>query len=138
MPSPSKFALFSGLTITAGIFYGGAWLASGVSSADALPASSNRGIKEVPILAPAPDLVTEPDSGAQQKHQEAAPGAPTRRLREVKCSGLRDVLALSRGNSRIRAGAGHISERVNGRPPRTEPYRQMPVRLAGPAETPKW
>lgn len=31
MPSPSKLALASGLVVTAGIFFGGAWLASGMT-----------------------------------------------------------------------------------------------------------
>ncbi|MEM7327508.1 MAG: DUF2141 domain-containing protein [Pseudomonadota bacterium] len=59
MPSPSKIALVSGLAVTAGIFFGGAWLASGMTPETSDPLKAQTALNATPT--PAPDA----DSGAQ-------------------------------------------------------------------------
>lgn len=56
MPSPSKIALFSGLALTAGLFYGGAWFASTLPVANAADGEADAA-PEMPKLAPIPDML---------------------------------------------------------------------------------
>ncbi len=56
MPSPSKFVLVSGLVITGGLFYGGAWFASGLTSSEGSSFKYERPVREMPLLAPVPEF----------------------------------------------------------------------------------
>ena len=56
MPSPSKFALFSGLAVTTGLFLGGAWLASGMTPPTATSIEPTDAPKRSPLLAPVPSV----------------------------------------------------------------------------------
>lgn len=77
MPSPSKTALVSGLVITAGIMFSGAWLASGMTSADGDAIAENaRARPTMPLLAPIPgaaqDAVPTPQRISAPQSQDIA------------------------------------------------------------------
>jgi len=59
MPSPSKLALASGLVVTASIFFGGAWLASGMTPELSGPAEAQTALEATSTPMPGAD------SGAQ-------------------------------------------------------------------------
>lgn len=62
MPSPSKFSLVLALAATGGIFYGGAWFASGLKGeANAAAPSQTERENYVPALIPG--MKKEPSSG---------------------------------------------------------------------------
>lgn len=63
MPSPSKLALASGLAVTAGIFFGGAWLASGMTP-ETIPETT-----EQPAAAPAPSQTAALDRSSNAQSE---------------------------------------------------------------------
>lgn len=82
MPSPSKTALVSGLLVTAGIMFSGAWLASGMTSTDA-DASTDQAAASptMPLLAPIPggtqSETPEPQRTAAPQVQDIPPSNTT-------------------------------------------------------------
>ncbi|MEM9573346.1 MAG: DUF2141 domain-containing protein [Pseudomonadota bacterium] len=56
MPSPSKLALVSGLVVTASIFFGGAWLASGMTPEISAPVEAQAAREATLTPMPAADL----------------------------------------------------------------------------------
>ena len=52
MPSPSKLSLFAALTVTGGVFYGGAWLASKMTDGETTLAPSVERRSYVPAPVP--------------------------------------------------------------------------------------
>lgn len=56
MPSPTKLALVSGLAVTTGIFFGGAWLASGMTPETSELPKVQTALEAAPTPAPATNL----------------------------------------------------------------------------------
>lgn len=65
MPSPSKSTLLSSLAITVGVFFGGAWLASGMTSGEAGPAAGESWAAKSPMIAPAPNIANTQELGVE-------------------------------------------------------------------------
>ena len=71
MPSPSKTALVSGLLVTAGIMFSGAWLASGMTSTDA--GASNSQIATSPAMPRFAPIPGGAQSDAPELERTSAP-----------------------------------------------------------------
>ena len=66
MPSPSKLALVSGLAVTTCLFFGGAWLASGMTPETSPMTDVQTILESTPTLEPAPDLSIHSEHGSRE------------------------------------------------------------------------
>lgn len=91
MPSPSKFHLFTGLLISSGIIFGGAYIASALSTDSA--GTTSLELKEAVMPAIIPNIVepqTRPTQIAEAVNVEPAPDPtpPARKSLKVTVSGI--------------------------------------------------